>query len=130
MRRVLIIDDNPMQLRARELVLRGAGFPVSTAAAVDDALALLRSSDDQQEIGLVITDHVMPGGSGADFVRELRRDNPALPVIVITGLAEAEDEYSSLGVTFLQKPCPPPELVRLVRNYLSEDPPQTAPSLG
>jgi DNA-binding response OmpR family regulator len=119
MRRILIIDDNPMQLKARELVLRGAGFAVSTADTAEAALGLLRSPALLQQFGLVITDHVMPGGSGADFVRELRRDNPALPVIVISGLAEAEDEYSSLGVTFLQKPCPPPELVSQVRGHLS-----------
>jgi DNA-binding response OmpR family regulator len=118
MRRVLVIDDNPMQLRARELVLRGAGFSVSTADTADAALNVLRSPELKEQFGLVITDHVMPGGSGADFVRELRRDNPALPVIVISGLAEAEDEYSTLGVTFLQKPCPPPELVSRVRSAL------------
>jgi DNA-binding response OmpR family regulator len=123
MRRVLIIDDNPMQLKARELVLRGAGVAVSTAGTAEMALTLLRSPDSGHEFGLVITDHIMPGGSGSDFVRDLRRDNPQLPVIVISGLLEAEDEYSNLDVTFLQKPCPPPELVKRVREHLRELPP-------
>jgi len=34
---------------------------------------------------------------------------------VITGLAEAESEYQGLGVTFRQKPCPPEEVIALVR---------------
>jgi len=119
MREILVIDDNPTQLKAREMVLRGAGFAVSTASTADAALALLESSQPGQEFGLVVTDHVMPGGTGAEFVRALRRKNPELPVIVISGLAEAEDEYSGMGVTFLQKPCAPPELVRRVRDRLA-----------
>jgi DNA-binding response OmpR family regulator len=118
MRQVLIIDDSPTQLKAREMVLRGAGFAVSTAATAEAALALVQSAKPGQEFGLVVTDHVMPGGSGAEFVRALRRNNPELPVIVISGLAEAEDEYSGMGVTFLQKPCPPPVLVSRVLEHL------------
>ena len=66
-----------------------------------------------------MTDHVLPGASGADFVRQLREIKPAVPVIVITGLPEAESEYEGLGVIFRQKPCPPPELIALVRDAMN-----------
>ncbi len=118
MRQILIIDDNPTQLQARAMVLRSAGFAVSTASTGEAALELLAKAQDDQQFGLVVTDHVMPGGSGAEFVRALRRNDPNLPVIVISGLAQAEDEYSGMEVTFLQKPCPPPVLVDQVRQRL------------
>jgi DNA-binding response OmpR family regulator len=116
--KLLLIDDNPVQLRIRETVLRDAGFDVSVATTAASALALLRSETDAGSVGAIITDHVMPGASGADFVRELRKVNQDVPVIVVSGMAEAEDEYQGLNVTFRQKPCPPPELIALARDVM------------
>jgi len=115
---VLLIDDNPVQLRAREAVLRNAGFETHIATTQETALALLRS-EVAGGVGAIITDHIMPGSSGAEFVRALRAVKPGVPVIVITGLAEAESDYRGAGVTFRQKPCPPEELIALVRTSLS-----------
>ena len=111
---VLLIDDNPVQLRAREAVLRNAGFETHIASTQESALALLRSQ--AGGVGAIITDHIMPGSSGAEFVRALRAAKPGVPVIVISGLAEAESDYKGAGVTFRQKPCPPEELIALVRS--------------
>ena len=119
----LLSDDNPSQLTIRELVLREAGFPVSIATNVEGALALLRSPGLAGRLGVIVTDHVMPGASGADFVRELRRINPHVPVIVVSGMAEVEQEYENLNVAFLQKPCPPPQLIQAVRDALRRNPP-------
>jgi len=115
---VLLIDDNPVQLRAREAVLRNAGFATHIASTQESALALLRSQG-AGGIGAIITDHIMPGSSGAEFVRALRTAKPGVPVIVITGLAEAESDYRGAGVTFRQKPCPPEELIALVRSSIA-----------
>lgn len=115
---VLLIDDNPVQLRAREAVLRNAGLETYVATTQESALALL-SSKAAGGVGAIITDHIMPGSSGADFVRALRTAKPGVPVIVITGLAEAESDYRGAGVTFRQKPCPPEELIALVRSCLA-----------
>jgi CheY-like chemotaxis protein len=117
-KRVLLIDDDPVQLRVREAVLRDAGVPVDVATTADSALALLRSSSGDS-IGTIVTDHIMPGISGAIFVRRLRELKPGIPVIVISGMLEAEDEYEGLDVTFRTKPCRPPELIALVKERLS-----------
>ncbi|MGC2322589.1 MAG: response regulator [Terriglobales bacterium] len=116
---ILLIDDNPVQLRAREAVLRNAGFTTHIATTQEGALALLRS-EAAQRLGAIITDHIMPGSSGADFVRAMRAAKPGIPVIVITGLAEAESEYRGAGVIFRQKPCPPEELIALVRSSVND----------
>jgi DNA-binding response OmpR family regulator len=106
-----------LQLRVREAVLRDAGMEVDVATTAESAMALLRS-DTGTQIGTIVTDHIMPGASGADFVRALREIKPAVPVIVISGMAEAENEYDGLDISFRTKPCPPPELIALVRKSL------------
>lgn len=119
--RVLLIDDSPLQLRVREVILRDAGLEVCIATTAESAHALLRSEGVGESIGVIVTDHVLPGASGADFVRQLREIRPSVPVIVITGLPEAEDEYKGLSVVFRQKPVPPPELIALVRESIKKE---------
>jgi DNA-binding response OmpR family regulator len=116
--RVLLIDDSPLQLRVREAVLRDAGFEVCIATTAESAHALLRSGPIGDSVGVIVTDHMLPGASGADFVRQLRQIKPTVPVIVITGLPEAESQYTGLNVVFRQKPCPPSELIALVRDCM------------
>lgn len=119
MKQILLIDDNPLQLKVRETVLRGAGFLVSVATTPESALATLRVLPDR--VGLVVTDHIMPGCSGSELVRKIRNFNSELPVIVLSGLPEAESEYQGLKVIFRSKPFPPPELIELVRENLAQD---------
>jgi FixJ family two-component response regulator len=92
------------------------------ATNAQSALAFLRSGLGQEKIGVVVTDHIMPGMDGAQFVRELRAFNEEMPVIVISGLAEAEQEYANLAVTFRTKPCEPEDLIALVKTTLTKDP--------
>ena len=98
--------------------MRDAGFEVCTASTAESAHALLRSEPGSESVGVIVTDHILPDASGAEFVRQLRELKPSVPVIVITGLPDAEAEYAGLGVIFRQKPCPPPELIALVRDVM------------
>ncbi len=115
-KKVLLIDDDPLQLTVREAVLRRAGLEIAIATNAESALALLRTLGKQ--VGAIVTDHILPGASGAEFVRRLRAIRPDIPVLVVSGLAEAEPEYKDLNVTFRQKPLDPPELISLVRQAL------------
>ncbi len=115
---VLLVDDNPLQLKVREAVLRNAGFRVVVATTADSALAILRTFADR--IGVMVTDHVMPEHSGSDLVRAVRGKNDWLPIIVLSGLPEAEVEYRDLDVVFRAKPFPPAELIELVRSSLED----------
>ena len=110
MLQVLLIDDSPAQLQMRATVLRQSGLDVILAQSAQEALGLLHS-DTAGKISVIVTDHVLPGDSGAVFVRQVREIGARIPVIVITGLAEAEEEYAGLNVIFLHKPCPPEELI-------------------
>lgn len=118
MAQVLLLDDNPAQLMVRELLFRRAQIACCVAANPGDALALLQSDLNEATIGAVITDHLMPGMSGVEFVRRLRAINRNLPVIVLSGLPDAEEEYDGLQVVFRLKPCEPDELLSLVTRAL------------
>ena len=118
-RRVLLIDDSPLQLRVREAVLRDAGFEVCIATTAEGALAILRT-DVGNTIGTIVTDHVMPDVSGAEFVRQIREVQSGIPIIVITGLPDAEEEYAGLDVHFRTKPIQPPDLINLVRRTMAQ----------
>jgi DNA-binding response OmpR family regulator len=61
----------------------------------------------------------MPDMDGSDFVRRLRSFNQEVPVIVISGLPDAETEYAGLNVIFRVKPCDPEDLIALVRTALN-----------
>jgi len=67
---------------------------------------------------VVITDHIMPGLSGSEFVRELRSLHPTLPVLVISGLEEAEEEYHDLNILFRLKPLLPDNLLASVNRLV------------
>jgi DNA-binding response OmpR family regulator len=116
---VLLVDDNPLQLGVREAVLRNAGFQVAIATTAESALATLRIL--KERIGVMVTDHLMPGCSGAELVRQIRADDNWVPVIVLSGMPDAAPEYDGMDVVFRAKPLPPPELIELVRANLNRD---------
>jgi DNA-binding response OmpR family regulator len=113
---ILLVDDDPIQLRTREAVLRSAGFMVSIATSVESASALMRTT--AKHIGMVITDHLLSGTTGVRLVRNLRDGNSHIPVLVLTGLPEAEADYEGLNVVVRHKPLPPEELISLARETL------------
>lgn len=116
---VLLIDDSPTQLSVREAVLKSAGFSVFTASSAEQALGLLHDRSASFGLQVIITDHVLPGASGDSFVRELRNFSPSVPVLVVTGLDEAEKEYDGLEITFLHKPIAPEDLIMQVRQAIT-----------
>jgi len=70
-------------------------------------------------IGVVVTDHYLPGRTGADLVRELRLTLPSMPVVVLSGMPGIEDEYDGLDVSIRLKPFPPEELIRVIQSSLA-----------
>jgi len=108
---VLLIDDNAVQAATRQTILKRAGYFVLAALNPQRALEQFRENQFPEEVDVVITDHMMPGMNGAEFVRELRTLYPHIPVLVISGLDEAEDEYAGLNVLFRLKPLLPDDLL-------------------
>jgi DNA-binding response OmpR family regulator len=120
MRKVLVIDDNPLQLSMRQAVLQSAGFSVICASSAEAALATLKDPKMGSGLELIVTDHVLPGASGAVFVRRLREFSPTVPVLVVTGMDEAEPDYAGLRVVFVHKPCAPEDFLAKVGRAVGE----------
>ena len=121
MKTILLIDDNEVQLAARKGVLESVGFRILTSTDALHALETLRSPGEGTTIDGVITDHIMPNVSGAVFVRKLRETDPNVPVMVVSGLPDAETEYEGLNITFRQKPIFAPELIGAVREMVGSE---------
>ncbi len=119
---ILLIDDNAIQAATRQTILKRAGYFVIPALNPQRALEQFRENDFPAEIDLVITDHLMPGMTGSEFVRELRALHPDLPVLVISGLDEAEQEYAGMNVVFRMKPMLPENLLTSVDRLIRRDP--------
>ena len=117
---LLLIDDNAVQAATRQTILRRAGYFVIAALNPARALEQFQRGEFADEINLVITDHLMPGLNGSEFVRILRKTHPKLPVLVISGLEEAEQEYAGLNVTFRMKPLLPDNLLATVGRLVDE----------
>jgi CheY-like chemotaxis protein len=117
---ILLVDDNAIQAATRKAILSRLGRGVIVASDGAQALEQLQRADASHPVGLVITDHLMPGMNGPEFVGELRKHYPQLPVLVLSGLDDAGDAYDDLDVVFRMKPLPPDELLHLVRTLLSE----------
>jgi len=115
---ILLIDDNAIQAATRQTILRRAGYYVIAVLNPVRALEQLRSGEFPATVGAIITDHLMPGMSGSEFVRELRKTSPDVPVMVISGLEEAEPEYEGLNARFLLKPLSPELMLSNLREII------------
>ena len=116
---LLLIYDNAVQAATRQAILKRAGYYVFAVLNPLRALEQFQTNDFPAEICMVITDHMMPGMTGAEFVRALREKQKDLPVLVISGLEEAEGEYQGLNVQFRVKPLMPDNLLASVQRMLS-----------
>ena len=112
-RRVLVIDDEPAVLRVLGLLLQRNGFAVDSAADASEGLKQLETNS----YHCVLSDIIMPGLSGLDFLRELRRHDLDVPVILMTAgptLDSALDAIEYGAQSYLLKPVEPEALVQAV----------------
>ena len=118
---ILLLDDNAIQAATRQTILRRSGYFAIAALNPRRALEQFQNDEFPAQITAVITDHIMPGMSGSEFVHELRKTHPHLPVMVISGLEEAQVEYAGMNVEFLVKPLPPDILLARLRVLLTDE---------
>ena len=123
---ILLVDDNAVQASTRRTILSRSGRMVAVAAGAHQALVMLEDEQLLHSINLVITDHWMPGMNGPEFVASLRRRLPVIPVLVLSGLPDAEEEYAGMDVIFRIKPLAPDQLIALVESLLDSPMGRTA----
>jgi DNA-binding NarL/FixJ family response regulator len=119
-RRLLVVDDEAILLKAVAATLRAEGYEVKTARSGADALV----SVNQTMPDLVISDIRMPGMDGYKLARILRSNarTELVPIIFLTAKSERKDRIEGFrtGVdAYLTKPFDPDELLAVVSGILS-----------
>jgi CheY-like chemotaxis protein len=124
MKRVLVVDDDPVIGESFDRVLTPRGYAVIHAANGEQALERLAAED----YDLVYTDIKMPGLSGIEVARRVRASRPWLPVVIVTGYGSAENQARAreIGVAgFLDKPLTPEVIERTTAEFTAEAPAPT-----
>jgi CheY-like chemotaxis protein len=112
--KVLLVDDEPLVRLSTAEGLRELGYEVVEVGTAAEALEVLRVG---VQPDLVVTDHMMPGMTGAQLAAELRERVPGLPVLMITGYANLSPEQTR-GLTVLSKPFRQADLATLLAQLL------------
>jgi PAS domain S-box-containing protein len=115
---VLLAEDEGIVRRLMVQTLRREGWEVLDAPSGAEALRLARERG--LSLDLLVTDIMMPGMSGRELAERLRRTQPDLPVLFVTGFSSEDDprRLPGSGVALLQKPFLPESLVARVRELL------------
>src|SRR5215475_14614595 len=114
---ILIVDDEPSNLRILEQLLSRAGYTVVTASDGAEALKRLEASPPD----LIILDFMMPELNGLDVLKELRQRDDDTPVIIVTAYGTVERAVEAMhagAYDFITRPLKPDHVTLVVRKAL------------
>ncbi len=124
--RILVVDDDPQIRRVMRVTLTGHGYEVDDAKNGDGALEKLR----EHRFDLVLLDMNMPGMSGVETCREIRRQSE-IAIIMLTVRDSEDDKVAALDAgayDYVTKPYNVPELLARIRAALRRTPSAHGPS--
>ena len=106
--KILVVDDNFEALNLVRRMLEDAGInKIFTAMDGQQALDIIRATDGDGLVNLVLCDWNMPRMTGVQLLREIRTVDPDIPFLMMTGMAELKcvEEAKSFGVSgYIKKP--------------------------
>jgi DNA-binding NtrC family response regulator len=113
--RLLLVDDEPEVLSALRRELAKEGFEITACGDPAEALTAI----DREEFAIIMSDNVMPGGSGLDLLAAARDRWQLTRRLLLTGATELEDAVAAFNSgsihRFIHKPWQRADLVRLLR---------------
>jgi two-component system, OmpR family, phosphate regulon response regulator PhoB len=113
---ILVVEDEDAIREMLIMVLEQAGLQVSAAASAEEALSALA----ENRVDLLVLDWMLPGMSGIELARRLKRESSykELPIILLTARGEEEDKIRGLEIgadDYITKPFSPKELVARIK---------------
>ena len=116
--RVLIVDDSGTMRSIVRKILSASRFALDMQEAAEGFAALeqLRSG----KFGLVFLDYNMPGFNGLETLSEIKRESPAVAVVMMTSTLDnaiADRAHAAGALAFLKKPFYPADIERLLERY-------------
>ncbi|OGP94539.1 MAG: hypothetical protein A2157_01030 [Deltaproteobacteria bacterium RBG_16_47_11] len=117
--KILVVDDDAIVIKSCRRILEAEGFEVTTVPGADEALEKIK----YVEFDLLLMDVKMPKHDGIFLMREIKKNWPDVPIIVMSGYPTPETiaDVLKLGATqFIAKPFRPDELTKIVRQVLQK----------
>ena len=119
-RRLLLVEDDPTLRQALSFNLTREGYDVAAAADGESALEAARSD----RLDLILLDVMLPGMSGVEVLRVLRREGVSTPVIILSAKGDEIDRVVGLQVgadDYVAKPFSRPELLARIEAVLRRE---------
>ncbi len=92
--RILIVEDDPSILRGLDLNLAMEGYKVRTAADGEEGLRIART----ERPDLLIVDVMLPRLGGLELIRELRKEDPDMPILILSAKGQEADKVAGLAL--------------------------------
>ena len=119
--KILVVDDDAIVVKSCKRVLEAEGFEISAVSSADQALETVKKYD----FDLLLIDVKMPKHDGFFLMREIKRDVPEMPVVVMSGYPTPEtisEVLKSGAVQFIPKPFRPDELIKTIHKAIQKIP--------
>ena len=119
LKRVLVVDDEPMIVSLLSTILREKGWDVTEARSGTEAIDQL----DRGRFDVILTDLVMPGDSGIDLLRAAKEIHPDVEVILMSGYATADTAIEAMrngAFHYIMKPLKPEEVHHLLEKAYTQ----------
>ena len=118
--RVLVVEDNDMNMQLVEYLLEGGGYQIVKAASGEDALSVARGGE---PVDLILMDIHLPGIDGLSVVREMKSDarTRGIPILALTAHAMRgdRDRFLEAGCDgYISKPIDVKTFLTSVRQFL------------
>ncbi len=123
--KILIVEDDPHILLGLEEVLRSDGFEVAVCNRGDEALEAVN----RHRPGLIVLDVMLPGLSGYDICKQLRRESVRIPIVMLTAKSQEIDKVVGLDLgadDYVTKPFGVRELLARIHAVLRRSSPTPA----
>jgi CheY-like chemotaxis protein len=118
--RVLVVEDNEMNMQLVEYLLEEGGYQIVKAASGEDALSIARGGE---AVDLILMDIHLPGIDGLSVIREMKSDpqTKSIPILALTAHAMRgdKDRFLEAGCDgYISKPIDVKTFLTSVRSYL------------
>lgn len=117
--RILVVDDDAIVIKSCRRILEAEGFEVITVPSAEEALQKIKTLD----FDLLLMDVKMPKHDGIFLMREINKNWPDIPIIVMSGYPTPEtisDVFKLGAVQFIPKPFRPDELLNTIRDAVQK----------
>jgi len=119
--RILVVDDDVIVIKSCRRILEAEGFEVTTVPSADEALEKIKIYD----FDLLVMDVKMPKHDGIFLMREIKKNWPDIPIILMSGYPTPEiiaDVFRLGAVQFIPKPFKPDEFMKSIRQVIGKMP--------